>query len=147
MYKFYGYNNDYYAWESIDETSTLAPGEGFTMKGTSGAVSITTEQNYVFEGIPNNGDITLELDKSSGDVNRLIGNPYPSAIDATEFILDNLSVADGGNNASGTIINGALYFWDHFGNEDSHVLKAYVGSYATRNLIGGAAAISKVILE
>ena len=96
----------------------------------------------MFVGLPNNGEITLALDKSSGDVNRLIGNPYPSAIDATEFILDNLSVADGGNNVNGTIFNGALYFWDHFGEENSHVLKDYVGGYATRNLIGGAVAIS-----
>ncbi|GAA3609615.1 hypothetical protein GCM10022396_28530 [Flavivirga amylovorans] len=144
LYKFYGPENDYNAWEKIDETSSLLSGEGFTMKGTSGAVSLSLQQNYVFEGLPNNGDITLELNKISGtdDVERLIGNPYPSAIDATEFILDNLSVADGGNNASGTVINGALYFWDHFGEENSHTLGAYVGGYATRNLTGGAAAIS-----
>ena len=148
LYKFYGANNDYYAWEKIDETSSLLPGEGFTMKGTSGAVSISNEQNYVFEGFPNNGDITLPLNKNitaqnpSGDVERLVGNPYPSAIDATEFILDNMSIADGGNNTTGTIFNGAIYLWDHFGEENSHDLKDYVGGYATRNLTGGAAAIS-----
>ncbi|WP_299552591.1 LamG-like jellyroll fold domain-containing protein [Seonamhaeicola sp.] len=142
MYKFYGDDDDYNAWEKIDETSSLLPGEGFTMKGTSGSVSIVNQQNYVFEGLPNNGDIILELDKTSGDVDRLIGNPYPSAIDATAFILDNMSTADGGNNATGTIFNGALYFWDHFGEENSHNLKDYVGGYATRNLTGGAAAIS-----
>ena len=143
MYKFYGAADDYNAWASLDETSSLLPGEGFTMKGTTGAADIINDvQNYVFKGLPNNGDITLPLDKSSGDVDRLVGNPYPSAIDATEFILDNLSIADGGNNASGTIINGALYFWDHFGEENSHNLGSYVGGYATRNLTGGAAAIS-----
>ncbi|MDO5969517.1 LamG-like jellyroll fold domain-containing protein [Flavivirga aquimarina] len=142
LYKFYGPEDDYYAWESINEASSLLPGEGFTMKGTSGAVTISTQQNYVFQGLPNNGDITLELDKSSGDVERLIGNPYPSAIDATEFILDNMSTAVGGNNATGTVFNGALYFWDHFGEENTHVLEGYVGGYATRNLTGGAVAIS-----
>ena len=142
LYKFYGPEDDYNAWAKINETSSLLAGEGFSMKGTSGSISIDTEQNYVFKGLPNNGDITLELDKTAGDVERLIGNPYPSAIDATEFILDNLSIADGGNNATGTIINGALYFWDHFGEENTHVLRGYVGGYATRNLIGGAVAIS-----
>lgn len=143
MYTFYGAEDDYNAWTAIDETSSLLPGEGFTMKGTSGAADILNDfQNYVFKGIPNNGDITIALDKSSGDVDRLIGNPYPSAIDATEFILDNLSIADGGNNTNGTIFNGALYFWDHFGEEDSHDLVAYVGGYATRNLTGGTVAIS-----
>ncbi|TNJ44649.1 T9SS type A sorting domain-containing protein [Tamlana fucoidanivorans] len=142
LYKYYGPANDYYAWAKINENSSLLPGEGYTMKGTSGAVSVDTQQNYVFEGLPNNGDITLALDKSLGDVERLIGNPYPSAIDATEFILDNLSIADGGNNLNGTVFNGALYFWDHFGEQNSHILKDYVGGYATRNLTGGAVAIS-----
>ena len=143
MYKYYGPTNDYNAWVSIDENSTLLPGEGYTMKGTSGSADILASfQNYVFKGRPNNGDITLELDKTLGEVDRLVGNPYPSAIDATDFILDNLSIADGGTNTNGTIFNGALYFWDHFGEENSHNLSAYVGGYATRNLTGGAAAIS-----
>jgi len=142
MYKFYGPASDYYSWEKIDENTPLGAGEGFTMKGTSGASALTNQQNYAFVGKPNNGDFTLALNKLPGDVNRLIGNPYPSAMDATEFILDNMSVADGGNNPTGNVINGAVYFWDHFGEENSHYLKSYVGGYATRNLTTGAPAIS-----
>lgn len=149
LYKFYGANDNYYAWASIDETSSLLPGEGFTMKGSSGAADIVNDvQNYVFKGKPNNGDITLPLNKNvtaqnpTGNVNRLIGNPYPSAIDAKEFILDNLSLADGGNNVNGTIFNGALYFWDHFGIANTHILGDYIGGYATRNLIAGVPAIA-----
>ncbi|KAA5824187.1 T9SS type A sorting domain-containing protein [Algibacter amylolyticus] len=142
LYKFYGTADSYNSWAKISETTPLMAGEGFTMKGTSGSVSITTMQNYVFTGLPNNGDITLPLDSSTEEVDRLIGNPYPSAIDAEAFILDNLSVADGGTNPNGTVINGALYFWDHFGEENSHNLAQYVGGYATRNLIGGAPAIA-----
>ena len=143
LYKFYGPADDYNAWVKINEVSSLTAGEGFTMKGTSGPADILiSSQNYVFKGLPNNGDISLELDKSSGDVERLIGNPYPSALDATEFILDNLSIADGGTNTNGTVFNGALYFWDHFGEENSHLLKSYVGGYAVRNLTGGVAAIA-----
>ncbi|TJY37918.1 LamG-like jellyroll fold domain-containing protein [Pontimicrobium aquaticum] len=141
MYKFYGSQDNYDAWTPIDETSLLLAGEGFTMKGTSGSVTIVNNQNYVFKGLPNNGDITLPLDKSSGDVERLIGNPYPSAIDAREFILDHLSENDGGNNTV-NVINGAVYFWDHFGEENSHYLRDYVGGYATYNLTGGTPAIS-----
>jgi len=146
LYKFYGAEDDYNAWQSIDETSSLLAGEGFTMKGTSGAADILNDfQNYVFKGLPNNGDITLELDKTLGNVERLIGNPYPSEIDATEFILDNMSIADGGNNVNGTVFNGALYFWDHFGEENSHYTSDFVGGYAIRNLTGGAVAISNDI--
>uniref|UniRef100_UPI00356A929F LamG-like jellyroll fold domain-containing protein n=1 Tax=Mariniflexile sp. TaxID=1979402 RepID=UPI00356A929F len=141
LYKFNGPADDYNAWVKINETSSLLPGEGFTMKGTAGSVPISDKQNYVFKGLPYNGDITLALDKTAGDVERLIGNPYPSAIDAEEFILDNISVTEGGNNSQ-TVINGALYFWDHFGEENSHYLKDYVGGYATYNLSGGAPAIS-----
>ena len=142
LYTFYGAENDYYAWQKIVESSVLMAGEGYTMKGTSGNVSIATQQNYVYKGLPYNGDITLELDNTSVEVNRLIGNPYPSAIDATEFILDNISEAEGGNNPNGTVFNGALYFWDHFGDANSHYLSDYVGGYAVRNLLGGVAAIS-----
>ncbi|MGE5943304.1 MAG: T9SS type A sorting domain-containing protein, partial [Flavobacteriales bacterium] len=143
LYKFYGISDDYGSWTKINQSSSLLAGEGFTMKGTSGSAALSDYQNYVFKGLPNNGDISLPLNKISGaNVDRLIGNPYPSAIDAIEFILDNLSVADGGNNVNGTIFNGALYFWDHFGEQNSHILKDYVGGYATYSLIGGAIAIS-----
>lgn len=142
MYKFYGPTNSYNSWIKINQNTSLKAGEGFTMKGSSGSAAISSDQNYVFKGLPYNGDIKLKLNKSSGEVDRLIGNPYPSAIDATEFILDNLSVDDGGNNTTGTVFNGALYFWDHFGQTNTHVLSGYVGGYATRNLTGGAVAIS-----
>lgn len=141
FYKFYGEEDDYYAWQHINQGTMLKAGEGYTMKGSSGPVALTGTQNYVFKGRPYNGDITLALDNSSQEVARLVGNPYPSALDIHEFILDNMSVADGGNNTE-TVFNGALYFWDHFGEENSHYLADYVGGYATRNLITGVAAIS-----
>uniref|UniRef100_UPI0040479353 LamG-like jellyroll fold domain-containing protein n=1 Tax=Mariniflexile sp. TaxID=1979402 RepID=UPI0040479353 len=151
LYKFNGPADSYDDWIKIDEKSYLLAGEGFTMKGPLGTAPISMKQNYVFKGLPNNGDITLPLIKNitgtnpSGNVERLVGNPYPSAIDANEFILDNISIADGGTNTNGTVINGALYFWDHFGPANSHYLKEYIGGYATRNLTGGAAAISNDI--
>ena len=66
-------------------TGTIEAGEGYTMKGISTA-SVATQQNYVFEGKPNNGDITLPI---TGGNDYLLGNPYPSAIDAHEFLDDN----------------------------------------------------------
>ena len=139
LWKYYGSNDNYAAWQKIWPNSPLLPGEGYTMKGSSGSVPISTEQNYVFKGKPNNGEITLPLVVG---YDRLIGNPYPSALDADEFIKDNLSTANGGNNTNGNIFNGAIYFWDHFGSQNSHYLGEYVGGYATRNLIAGAPAIA-----
>ncbi len=142
LYKFNGPNNDYNAWfPRINEFSTIKAGEGYTMKGTSGAVNIANQQNYVFKGKPNNGDITLAIAKGN---DRLIGNPYASAMDADEFIKDNIKETINskiGRNAN-NIFNGALYFWDHFGEINTHILREYVGGYATYNLIGGAKAIS-----
>ena len=144
LFTFNGTSGDYNSWVSIDENTPLKVGDGYTMKGTSGNLPITTNQNYVFKGKPNNGDITLPI--SVGN-NRLIGNPYASAIDANEFIKDNIKESDGGSvGNTSNVFNGALYFWHHFGEENSHNLAEYVGGYATYTLIGGTEAISNDIL-
>ncbi|RKS43450.1 putative secreted protein (Por secretion system target) [Gillisia mitskevichiae] len=136
IYKFRGKADEYSDYEHIGSTGILNVGEGYTMKGTSGVAAISDRQNYVFKGKPNNGDISLSVGKNQ---NYMLGNPYPSAIDANKFILDNLN-ASGGNNEK-NIFNGALYFWDHFGGQ-THTLREYVGGYATYNLIGGVKAIA-----
>ncbi|MEO2128044.1 MAG: LamG-like jellyroll fold domain-containing protein [Christiangramia sp.] len=120
---FNGTADDYFEWHHISENDLLPPGIGYSMKGTSGSVPLSKRQNYTFEGLPNNGDVSLYV--SSGQ-NKLIGNPYPSAIDGQKFINDNLGK-----------FNGSIYLWDHFGKEDSHYLEEYVGGYATFNLSGG----------
>ena len=126
---------DYSSWQHVRSTGTLQVGEGFTMKGvanTDGDVS--QEQNYVFIGKPNNGSIELDLE---ADNDYLVGNPYPSAIDAEQFILDNGPTIDGDGNTTGTI-----YFWEHWGG-GSHILQEYQGGYALYNLSGATAAASK----
>ncbi|MDO6761790.1 PA14 domain-containing protein [Tamlana sp. 2_MG-2023] len=142
LYTFDGPTDDYNAWNKIDQNTNLNPGQGFTMKGSMGAVPLTDLENYVFIGMPNNGLINININPGD-DV--LIGNPYPSALDAHQFIRDQIAStinnSNAGNNSS-NVINGALYFWDHFGEVNSHVLKQYVGGYATRNLVGGTIAIS-----
>ncbi len=125
-------DDDYSAWQHVRSTGTLKPGEGFTMKGvanTSGNVS--QEQNYVVNGKPNNGDISLPI--SAGN-DYLVGNPYASAIDAHAFILDNAPTIEGAGNTTGTI-----YFWEHWGG-GSHILAEYQGGYATYNLAGAVPA-------
>ncbi|WP_162126332.1 beta strand repeat-containing protein [Flavobacterium phycosphaerae] len=136
IYKFTSVSSSYAGWQFIGDTGTINPGEGFTMKGNSGSSSNTTAQNYVFVGKPNNGTISLNI---SPNQTYLAGNPYPSSLDADEFIKDN--VKDGGGRAASNIFNGALYFWDHFGGT-AHILGQYVGGYATYSLMGGVVAIS-----
>ncbi|MFD0835587.1 GEVED domain-containing protein [Mariniflexile aquimaris] len=123
-------SGDYSQWQHVRSTGTLLAGEGFTMKGP-GTGSITTPQNYVLLGKPNNGDINLPI--SAGN-EYLVGNPYPSALDANQFIQDN------GNSGSGST-TGTLYFWEHWGG-GSHILSEYQGGYATYTLAGGVPAAS-----
>ncbi|GGG43956.1 T9SS type A sorting domain-containing protein [Bizionia arctica] len=115
----YGQGTGSYAdWISINASTVLNPGEGFTMKGTN---TLLTDQNYVFSGAPNDGDYFSPI--VAGEQS-LLGNPYPSALDATEFITDNLTLLE------------AVYFWVD-GGSTSHALSDYLGGYAIRNLTGG----------
>ncbi|WP_298364985.1 LamG-like jellyroll fold domain-containing protein [uncultured Lutibacter sp.] len=118
------------SWSRVGSTGNIQIGAGFLMKGTG----IATDQNYVFQGIPNNDDITVTV---KDDNDYLVGNPYPSAIDADKFIEDN------GPSGSNSIL-GAIYFWDHFGG-NSHTLKEYVAGHATYNLMGGVKAANLAI--
>lgn len=118
-------DDDYSAWQHVRSTGTMYAGEGFTLKGP-GTGSISTDQNYVFVGKPNNGDISLSINAGN---DYLIGNPYPSAIDAHEFLNDNPQTG------------GTLYFWEHWGG-GSHVLAEYQGGYALYNYSGGIGAAS-----
>ncbi|MFV8342252.1 PKD-like domain-containing protein, partial [Flavobacterium sp. XS2P39] len=126
---------DYNQWNYLGSTGLLKTGEGFTMKGSGGSADVNLLQNYVFIGKPNSGTIALPFDLT--DQTYLVGNPYPSAIDADEFIYDNLAGRAGVN-----VFNGALYFWDHFGVSDNHLLAEYEGGYATYTLAGGVKGIN-----
>ncbi|NQY30285.1 MAG: T9SS type A sorting domain-containing protein [Flavobacteriaceae bacterium] len=127
----YLYGNWYLGW--VRSTGTLKVGEGYTQKGTGAGAS----QNYVFVGKPNNGVIqhTISAGKTS-----VLGNPYPSALDADAFITQNTPILQGGD-LNGSAITGTLYFWEHWGG-NTHVYAAYQGGYATYNLLGGVVAIS-----
>lgn len=119
MWKFNNLPGLYPNWVQVRHTGTLNAGEGFTMKGPNSG-EISDQQNYVFIGKPNNGAIDLPIT----DTNiYLVGNPYPSALNARQFILDNPD------------ITGTLKFWEHWGG-GSHVLREYQGGYALLNLSG-----------
>lgn len=140
IWKFSNLEDDNYSlWQQIGNTGTMLAGEGYTMKGVSNTNgSVSQEQNYVFVGKPNNGTIELQLDAGN---DYLVGNPYPSAIDARQFILDNGPLITGNGNTTGT-----LYFWEHWGG-GSHLLAEYQGGYSTYNLSGGVPAASKAIAD
>ncbi len=132
-YWLYTYRNDpadtYSAWDQIGPYGTLETGDGFTMKGP-GSGAVTDPQNYVFIGKPNNGTDAASIDKTINAGNDyLMGNPFPSALDANKFINDNPH------------LTGTLSFWEHWGG-GNHFLADYEAGYALYTLGGGTPAVS-----
>ncbi|OIQ21956.1 LamG-like jellyroll fold domain-containing protein [Lacinutrix sp. MedPE-SW] len=131
----YTFQNDlsYYDWAPISQTSLIAPGVGYTQKGTGHS---GLNYQYRFIGKPNNGNIDVVAIDNGGTgsvagstkTEYLLSNPYPSAIDVHEFIDDNSSV-----------IGGEIYFWEQWAG-DSHVTTEYEGGYAIVNKLAGVRA-------
>jgi hypothetical protein len=123
----------YWDWTPLTTSTNIKPGVGYTQKGTGIPAS---EQQYLFDGKPNNGTILVDvLDVGgSGSVpsvsktDYLLGNPYPSALDIHKFIDDNEGV-----------INGTLQLWQQWSGT-SHNLNDYNGGYAQVNKLGSTRA-------
>ncbi|WP_281847975.1 LamG-like jellyroll fold domain-containing protein [Olleya namhaensis] len=134
IWKYANQSGAYADWQHVRSTGSLNTGEGFTLKGVNNTNgNVLTEQNYVFQGKPNNGEITLPITAAN---EYLIGNPYASAIDAHQFIIDNGPTIEGAGSTTGT-----LYYWEHWGG-GSHNLAQYQGGYASYNLSGATPAAS-----
>nr|WP_315213605.1 LamG-like jellyroll fold domain-containing protein [uncultured Flavobacterium sp.] len=129
IYKFDNLGNAYANWTAINETGSLDPGKGFTLKGAG----VSGTQNLTFIGKPNNGTISNTVGSKQL---LLTGNPYASAIDAIQFIHDN-----------STSITGTLYFWEHYQTNNSHNLAEYQGGYAVKNLSASVAPSSVGVLS
>ena len=122
-----GYSN----WILSGASTNIEAGQGFTMKGTYGpsgtldGYTPTGEsspnnpgnaQRYDFKGKPNDGEIAITVDTGRWT---LTGNPYPSAIDLSMFLEDNLNCT------------GIAYFWEHDKDANSHIIYRYRGGYGT----------------
>ncbi|MBX9807440.1 MAG: T9SS sorting signal type C domain-containing protein [Flavobacteriaceae bacterium] len=79
-----------------EDPSNLGGGSPYVLGGS------TLTYNGVFTGVPNNGNIPVTLNYGIGAAHayNLVGNPYPSVIDADMFINEN-----------GIRIESTLYFW------------------------------------
>ena len=121
---------NYSDWTAVGSASTIPPGYGFTMKGTSGTDATTgttvaagsainnnpgSAQRYDFRGKPNDGNISATV--ATGKLT-LVGNPYPSALNMELFL-------NGNPNCDGT----ALYWEQPNAGSTSHVLANYQGGY------------------
>ncbi|WP_281846260.1 GEVED domain-containing protein [Olleya namhaensis] len=100
-------------WALQPPGALMTPGVGYAATHSTAAFAGTNNYNYSFRGPLNNGVITVPVERNDtelGDSNwNLIGNPYPSAIDAKLFFDENTFST---NPATGTL-DGAIHLWSH----------------------------------
>lgn len=138
--KYYIYDNN---WINVNPSTTVfAPGIGYAIRASekTSAVTPTVDASLQFTGIPNNG--TIDIPVTSVIVNgqheglRLVGNPYPSSIDADAFIDANITSGTGTKTITGT-----LYFWTHNHRISANVYDGDL-DYAVYTKAGGAGTLS-----
>lgn len=130
--KFFSFDGAANDWKEELPSAVMTIGRGYIIRGPQDfSTTLPSVYQAVFIGIPNNGTYRFPV---GSDQYNLIGNPYPSAIDADLFMTDE-------NNAR--IIYGALYFWTHNTPiQQSGSNYIYVADdYATYNRTGGTGAV------
>jgi hypothetical protein len=135
--KFYSFDSAIDDWKQESAATAMVSGIGYIIRGpqTSAYLPPNPPSLYqaTFTGVPNNGH--YEITGVIADRSYLLGNPYPSALDADTFLDANQNVLDG-----------TLYFWTHntpiaIGAPNPGTgLYAYSGDdYASYNRTGGVA--------
>ncbi|OMQ12841.1 calcium-binding protein [[Flexibacter] sp. ATCC 35103] len=110
-------------WKEENSSHSMIPAKGYIIRGPQDfSTTVASRFEATFKGVPNNGKVILNL--GGTDIFNLIGNPYPSALNADLFLFENRSN-----------LKGALYFWTHntpyLNNEYSS------DDYAVYNSLGG----------
>jgi len=132
-------------WKYENASKEMTNGIGYAIQGPGTMAGTPYLASFV--GVPNNGNVTvpviftnplnlLPTDPNYG-VSYLLGNPYPSAINADTFLSTNSSILDG-----------TLYFWTHYTeiglgttNLGSGALAFTSDDYASYNYTGGVSGI------
>ncbi len=136
--KMYSFDSNIDNWKQESPATSMVPGVGYIIRGPQNFIPPFPPSTYIapFVGVPNNGDYDIKGIVAGRSY--LLGNPYPSALDADAFLVANQNV-----------LNGTLYFWTHntpiaigTPNPGSGVY-AYSGNdYAAYNATGGVATIN-----
>ncbi len=127
--RFYSFDANSNNWRKESNSAIMMVGKGYIFQAPqtfSEAIPMVFES--VFSGIPNNGLVSISIAKN-GTPN-LIGNPYPSAIDADAFIFENQN-----------LLQGSLYFWTH----NTPIANGQYTSddYAVYTILGGVGTSAK----
>lgn len=119
---FYSYSGT--AWQWAPSATVMGVGRGYIIRvPLSYSTSIPSSQIVNFVGVPNNGTYTVPVVGGSNQLN-LLGNPYPSALNADLFMSANSAVLDG-----------TIYLWTH--NTPITAGQYDQDDYAIYNYLGG----------
>ena len=139
-------------WVFVSGTTIMTPGVGYASTHSQDlffgppTANPPYQFDYIFKGPFNNGLITIPIFRNDLETNdnnwNLIGNPYPSAIDADAFLAVNSTIAT--NTAHNAALDGALFLWSQNtapstsanGNENMNFATS---DYAVINAIGQTA--------
>ncbi|MEO8253425.1 MAG: discoidin domain-containing protein, partial [Flavobacterium sp.] len=131
--KYYRYNNGWVI--SKYGVDSMIAGNGYIIRAPQSTAISGTPLPYAgeFNGKPNNGVIMIPL---KGDETYLLGNPYPSALNADAFLTQNKDK-----------LEGTLYFWTHntapkILNPGDKTYKYIASDYASYNRTGGVGTIT-----
>jgi hypothetical protein len=123
-------------WVSLNSSTVMDPTKGYIVKAPdtfSSNPSIKVTYTATFVGTPNNGPILAPISKGinanmseivadEDDEWNLIGNPYPSGIDATKLL--NLP-------ENSSVMDGTIYIWTHIPTPTCSVSDPFYGDYVT----------------
>jgi len=141
--KYYSYDPGA-GWQiSYNGEAAMEEGKGYIIRAPQyfDIDVATVDSNPMFVGVPNNGVITLA--SLAGNKVHLLGNPYPSAINADAFLDANLEIDLGSvSGVKPAVLEGTLYFWTHNSLPsravDGDAIYNYTASdYATYNRTSG----------
>ena len=129
-----GGTNNFGNWTSANETMVL--GKGYIVRGPDSYTSTSANYTATFNGVPNNGIIAIPISRGTwnggtyttgvsstlgtneDDNWNLVGNPYPSAIHAINFLTLN------------TNINGFVNIWTHGTLPSNAIADPFYSDYA-----------------
>ncbi|MBC7642430.1 MAG: T9SS sorting signal type C domain-containing protein, partial [Flavobacterium sp.] len=120
----------FYNWRVIlNGTASMQRGQGYIIRSPLQLGNAADVFNGIFTGAPNNGSFTKTIEVSNAGVNNLnlLGNPYPSAMNADVFFDVNT-----------TAVYNSLYLWTHNTAVGTFVNFQYSSNdFATYNYAGG----------
>ena len=134
--KYFHFNTTTYQFQSVISSTVMTPGKGYIIRAPQGFPSTSTIYSATFGGVPNSGTITTPIEYTNPTKNlNLIGNPYPSALNADLFLTDPINAK----------LDATIYLWTHttpiaggLYNGSDYALYNFSGGIGTGTPVGGS---------